>query len=182
MALERIRPRSGQLGMSLVEAVLAVLIMLLIAVGILPVFTRSMSSNVAGSDSTYVSNMATERAEEFLQLPFDSDLLRLPDGATTRVFNEVYIQDETGDEAGTEHWMDGVLTDVASTDRAVWTRTTTIRQYAITDLTSPIPGIAGTDPQGTVHMKEIEVEVEGLREGGAMGRSKDLTVRVLKAP
>jgi len=175
---------NGESGTSLVEAVLASLILMLIAVGILPMFTRSMASNVAGSDSTYVSNMATERTEEFLQLNFDADPLRLADGATSRVYNEVYIRDypSSTSSAYEEVWIDGTLADVAAEDRALWTRVTTIRQFSITDLTTPIAGTPGTDPNGAVHVKEIEVAVAGLREGGPAGVSKQITVRALKSP
>lgn len=175
---------SGESGMSLVEVVLASLILLLIAVGILPLFTRAMASNVAGSDSTYVSNMATERTEEFLQLNFDAEPLRLDDGATSRVYNEVHIRDypSAGSSDYEEVWIDGTLADVPAEDRAQWTRVTTIRQYSITDLATPLPGTPGTDPNGAVHVKEIEVAVAGLREGGPIGASKEITVRTLKSP
>ncbi len=174
----------SEAGMSLVEVVLASLILLLIAIGILPMFTRSMASNVAGSDSTYVSNMATERTEEFLQLNFDAEPLRLADGATSRVYNEVYIRDYPSADSSDyeEVWMDGTLAQVPAEDRPLWTRVTTVRQYSITDLATPLPGTPGTDPNGAVHVKEIEVAVAGLREGGPIGASKQITVRVLKSP
>ena len=128
--------------------------------------------------------MATERTEEFLQLDFNAEPLRLAAGATSRVYNEVYVRDYPSAGASTyeEVWIDGTLADVSAEDRPLWTRVTTIRQYSITDLADPLPGTAGTEPNTAVHVKEIEVEVAGLREGGPVGASKEITVRTLKAP
>lgn len=162
--------------MSMIEAVLAAVILLLIAVGILPMFTRSMASNASGADSTYVSNMATARAEEMLQLPFDAEPLTLAAGSTSRVFDEVYTEEDGTFIVGTE------ATAKSAGKRPLWTRVTTIRQFSISDLDTPIAGTASTSPDLSVHIKEIEVEVGGLRQNGPLGGSKNLAVRVLKSP
>lgn len=180
--MELIHPRRGaapascgQAGMSLVEVVLASLILLLIAIGILPMFTRSMASNVAGSDSTYLSNMAVERAEELLQLPYDSPDLTVPDGLDSLVVEEVYTAQD-------EAFILGTAATARSADKLpVWTRVTTVQQFNVNDLTTPVPGTPVGFPDQSATVKQIEVAVSGLREGGPLGVSRSLTVRVLKA-
>ena len=62
-------------------------------------------------------------------------------------------------------------------DSAIWTRTTTIRQFSVTDLTAPL---ADTAPAANVHLKEITVAVESAR-GGPLGVGKRITVRLFKS-
>ena len=57
-------------GFTLVEVLIAAAILLVVALGILPLFMRSIVSNMEGSDHTQVANAARARAEEFFQLPF----------------------------------------------------------------------------------------------------------------
>lgn len=171
--------RSGsgrQRGMSIIEVVLASLILLILALGIIPLFTRSMASNASGADSTRVSNMATERVEQLLQLPFDSAELTLPEGAPSLVTEEVYTREDEAFIAGTE-------ADAVSNGKLpLWTRTTTIQQFNVNDLDTPIEGSPPTNPDPSAQIKRIEVTVAGLREGGPLGVSKSLTVRVMKSP
>lgn len=165
-----------QRGMSIVEVVLASLILLILALGIIPLFTRSMASNASGADSTEVSNMATERAESMLQLPFDSVDLTLPDGEISLVTNEVYTRED-------EEFIPGTAADAVSAGKQpLWTRTTTVQQFNVNDLTNPIPGSPAGTPDPSAQIKQIEVTVAGLREGGPLGASKSLTVRVMKSP
>lgn len=166
----------GQRGMSLIEVVLASLLLLVIAVGVLPMFIRSMASNAAGADATQVSNMAVERAEELLQLPFDAPDLTLAAGDTSRVFEEVWTREDGRFITGTE-------TTARSADKyPMWVRVTTIRQFNVNDLTTQVPGSPAGTPDPSAQLKEIEVAVTGLREGGPLGASRNLTVRVLKSP
>jgi hypothetical protein len=72
---------------------------MVIALGVLPLFSRAMASNLSGSESTSLSNMAATRAEELYQLDFDHDLLTVPVGATEVVRDEVWT-----DEHGLDRW------------------------------------------------------------------------------
>lgn len=168
--------RRSDRGMSLVEVVIASFIMLILALGVLPLFTRSMASNASGADSTYVANMATERAEEFLQLAYDSPQLVIPLGQPERVFQEVYTESAGDFVPGTAE------TARTAGESPLWTRVTTVRQYNVNDLATPIPGEDPLNPNPSAQVKEIEVAVAGLREGGPLGASRALTVRVLKSP
>lgn len=153
-------------GFTIIEVLVAAVLLLMIAVGILPMFTRSIVSNAEGFDHSQVTNFARTRAEEFFQLPFDNPDLTVTAG-TELVFDEYYSQ-------STSKWVDGAA---PPEDTALWTRTTTVRQFSVTDLTTPL---ADTAPAGNVHLKEITVTVRSPR-AGPLGVGKEITVRLFKS-
>jgi len=164
--------RRGETGFSFLEVVIASVLMLMIAVAVLPMFTEAAAGNETGREYTQVSNLARSRAEEMMQLPFNSPLLTISAG-TSRVTDEYY-------SVLNKRWMPGTTPSTAG-DRALWLRRTTIRQFGVTNLDSldnPLP--AGTPPEG-IHVKEIEVDVHGATVGSLFGPSKNLTVRMLKS-
>ena len=73
-------PGNTERGLSIVEVMIAAALLLIIALGILPLFSRSIISNRQGLDSTEVSNMARTQMEEYAQLPFNHLMLTVPDG------------------------------------------------------------------------------------------------------
>ncbi len=161
-------------GFSLIEVLVAGVILLVIALGLLPLYTRSVRSNVEGFDYTQVSNFAKSRAEELLQLPFNSPRLTVSAGQEQEEVQDFYSQKE-------HRWIDKAAWPAAESggDTALFTRTATIRQFSITDLLNPLPGDA---PPDAVHLKEITVAVQGSREvGHAFGSGKAIAVRVLKS-
>ena len=177
---DRRRGAGSAAGMSLIEVVIASFILLVIALGVLPLFTRSMASNASGADSTYVANMATERAEELMQLDYAAEPLRIGLGDQERVYNEVYV---AATDTKPEGWIDGTEATATTAGRTPqWTRVTTIRQYNVNDLSTPVPGEDPLNPNPSAQIKEIEVRVAGLRSAGPLGNSRDLAVRVLKSP
>lgn len=170
------RPSRRAAGFSLVETLLAALILMVVALGVLPLFSRAMASNLSGSESTSLSNLAATHAEELYQLPFDHDLLRVPVGATEVVRDEVWTEEDNS-------WITGTLATVEGDKTVRWTRQTRIRQFNVNDLlgSSPTPLDGGTPP-GSVQVKEIEVEVGTSRQGGiALGPARSLRVRLFKA-
>ena len=164
--------RKAERGFSVIEVLIASAIFLIIALGVLPLFTQAIRSNLSGKDSTDVSNLARSHVEELLQVPFVT--LEVPTGSTEGVTQEYW-------SSTTKKWVVG--STPTSGDSALWYRTTTIRQFSLNDLQdngvadNPLPG--GT-PSGNVHFKEIVVEVRNtprtlLTGGGAV------TVRRLRA-
>ena len=179
-------PHRRAAGFSLVEAIIASLILLVVALGILPLFTRAMASNFAGAESTSLANMTTERAEELYQLPFDHDLLTVPVGSTERVTVEVWTAPLPTDSSSSSdlhgYWREANPDDITNA-LVEWTRRTRIRQFNINDLltNAPTPLDGGT-PAGSVHVKEIDVEVaSGRSDGIALGPNRALRVRLFKA-
>jgi len=162
--------KRSERGFSLIEVLVAAAILLVIALGLVPLYSRSIRSNVEGFDYTHVSNSAKSRAEEYRQLPFSSPALTVPPGSTELEVPDFY--------SSLDHrWMDEAeWADAEAGDVALFTRTTTVRQFRTGDLTTPIDG---GEP---AHLKEITVAVEGSREAGhVFGAGKVIAVRVFKS-
>jgi type II secretory pathway pseudopilin PulG len=158
-------------GFSLIEALIAAAILLVIAVGVLPLFIRSMINIEGGAEFTQVSNAARSRAEELFELSFNSDLLLINAG-TELLF--VYFFSK-----GEKVWRRGVEADaVGDDDLALLRRTARIRQFNVNDLTSPLDDSA---PLGSVQIKEITVQVQSTRTGSPLGPGKRTSVRVFKS-
>lgn len=164
--------RARQAGFSLIEALVAAVILLVIALGLIPLYTRSIRSNVEGFDSTQVSNWARSRAEEYLQLPFNSEELTLPVGEVELAVPESYshVQHRWMTEAERQG-IEGELME------PLYTRTTTVRQVGAWGVKNPLPG--GTAPT-SVHLKEITVVVDSNKTA-VLGGGKRIAVRVFKS-
>ena len=65
-------------GFSMIEALIAAAILLIIALGLLPLFSRSISDNVSGNDASQATNGSRTEVEEMLQLPFNNHAARGP--------------------------------------------------------------------------------------------------------
>jgi Tfp pilus assembly protein PilV len=161
--------RPSAAGFSIVEVLVAAVILAVIALGLIPLYTRSIRSNVEGFDYTQVSNFAKSRAEEYKQLPFDADPLTVPGGS-----DELEVQDFYSGE--THEWVDA-RDELAEGEEPVFVRTTTVRQFHASDLSDPVDG-SDTDTS----VKEITVRVEGTRAAGnPLGPGKEIAIRVMKA-
>ena len=165
-----------QRGLSLVEVTIASAILLLIAAGILPMFTQALANNMAGADSSSASNTARSQVEELFQLPFGSVALTLVAG-TELVTPSYYSLADHQWKPGTEP-LDG-------SDPALWTRTATIRQYSVNalddEVIDPSEALDFDADLGQVHLKEIQVDVVGTRSAGPLGPSRRVTVRMMKS-
>lgn len=168
------RNRSSR-GFSVVEVMIASAIFLLVAIGVLPLFTQSIKNNLSGREATEVSNYSRSKIEELIQMPFDGPDMTVPStgnvGETVEYWSDVEKKWKPGD-------------DPDPAEKPLWLRTIRIRQYAISDLKdnnildNPL---SGTSASGQVHLKEIEVEVQSIREDSPLGRGKILSVRMLRA-
>lgn len=161
-------------GFSLIEVLVALAILMIISVGLLPLFTRAVISNSSGAQSTDASNFARSRLEEFVQLEWNA-LPMLIDGEANTFEEYFSFADRT--------WKDGLP---PAGDPALWTRQTIVRQYGVDALADGLiepdeaqPGAGGVTPQ-SVHLKEIEVTVQGGREGGVFGLPRRLTLQTLR--
>lgn len=169
------RRTAGGAGFSLVEVMISAAFLLVIALGVLPLFTRSMINNQSGAASTTVSNFARSRVEDFNQRPWDTDDLTV-DAGSEKLFNEYYSEND-------EVWKAGVA---PVGDNALWTRVTRVRDYNNSALDDSILDAAEALPAGTateaIHFKEIVVRVQqGSGNGSLFGPAKTLTLRALKA-
>ena len=160
--------RRREVGFSLIEVLVAAAILLVIALGLVPLYVRSIRSNVEGFDYTQVANSAKSRAEEFLQYGFNDARLTVPGGQDALEVQDFYSVEQ-------DRWIEAAVWPADET--ALFTRTATVRQFSITDLANPLPGGAGSE---AVHLKEITVTVEGSRTA-VLGGGKRIAVRVFKS-
>jgi hypothetical protein len=157
--------------MSLVEVLFALILVMVVALGVMPLFSQAATSNLAGRESTQVSNFARSRLEELMQLPFNASPLLVSDGSE-RIHQEYYRESD-------DTWQPGGVTEAAAAgDVAPWLRTTTIRQYNISDLSTPLDSRA---MPGEIHLREIEVTVEGTRPEHRMAGGRSITLRLYKS-
>jgi hypothetical protein len=159
-------------GFSLVEVLITAVMVLAVALSTIPMFTRSMVNNTAGKDATEVANEARRQLERLLELPFGNPELVLL-GGTERETSEYFsLLDRAWHAYPLPAGSAGVL----------WTRITTVRQYALPALSDGVletaEALAFDAHPEAVHMKEIEVRVE--QAGSAFGPSKRITLRTLK--
>jgi prepilin-type N-terminal cleavage/methylation domain-containing protein len=167
--------RRGQRGFSMIEALIAAALIGLVAIGLIPMFTRAMSDNMAGSDYTRVSNYAKSEEEDFARAPYGVMSTEIAVGSTTAQKLE-YLN------PATLQWVIG--TPPAGNSSIVWTRTTTYSQYSIYDTDTdqtfdyPVPG--GTSPDA-VQILQAQVQVKAVSPIGPEGGHRSTIIRFLKA-
>lgn len=197
MGVELSRRRRGrrQGGFSLIEVLIGFFILLLVLVGLLPIFTRAVVQNVAGKEALVVTNHGGTQLESLYQLSFNNWEVDVAAGNLRQTvdFWGAGSQEELGDES----W----LAD-PSGQLAPWQRTTEVRQLSIngvndTDLDGVLDEIVGLEdldhdgyfdnplPAGTtpnaIHLKELRVSIVSQRNPFGSGAPTELTLRSLKA-
>ena len=167
-------------GFTLLEILIAMALMGILMVGVLPLFTKSMSNNVEGGQLTEVTNRARLHVEEILAMPQDAEQLRLPDGETELVTTELWSEPS-------QRWITEALFPVA--EAVTFTRVTRVRQFNMSAVDNidlefeESEALPGGSPNNLVHIKEVLVRVHSGRPTflSLLGRSKAITLRVLKA-
>lgn len=178
---------AAEAGFSLIEGLIAAGLMLLIALGILPLFSSAIGNNAAGQSSTDVSNFGRSTLEEYMQRPWDSTEMTVPSGSTELVSNDVYASsvDGGGKPVPPYFWQASAPTGA----RTSFDRTTTVRQYQIVNDPTATPltvlplvedPLDGSMDASFVQLKEIDVEVVSSRSGSVLGSGARTRVRVLR--
>jgi hypothetical protein len=165
--------RRAERGFSLIEALFAGVLVLVMMLFILPLFTRAMTQNVAGRESSIASTHGKWTIEELNQLPLDRKQFELTGGTELA---ECKYWDRTA-----KAWVTYAC-GAALPGGTLWHRETRYQQFAISDLmddrelNTPTPG--GT-PFEFVHLRELAVEIQGERENplGPARRLDFVTVR-----
>ena len=177
----RHRSRSATAGFSVVEALIAAAILLIIAVGILPLFIRSMANTSTGGELSQKVNQAASREEEFY--PYNKTNPLLNWGATTSLITNNYYTlgvDRNADlgTATDRGWAGEGWVPDTSRGAIEWQRTTRIRNFNITDMENaalndsgalpptfpPTPMLGNANPD-QVSFKEITVTLQSYGSG-----------------
>lgn len=156
-------------GFSVIEVLVASVILLFVALGTIALFTMATQSNLQGEDNTRAANFARERLEQLWQLSFNAELLTVTSG-TERAFTEYYDNTQ-------KKWLTLVGSPPVGT---LWTRFTKIRQFSVTDLDTPISAADAADDPASVQIKEISVSVDSTRVGGPFGGGKSIALLAYK--
>lgn len=177
-------PRRGEAGFSMIEALIAAGILLIIAMGLLPLFARAISDNTSGNDATQSTNGGRTRLEEMLAPPFLHQALVLDAGQLQKQTADSWAQgkaDETGD-AKEGWWLDPV--DPADKGVVLWSRATRVRQYGIGALADgdfdDSDRLSGSSQPIFVHLKEVEVVISNPKQGSMLGKSQGITLRLVR--
>jgi prepilin-type N-terminal cleavage/methylation domain-containing protein len=170
--------RKSAAGFSMIESLIAAAILLIIALGLLPLFSRAINDNVSGNDATQATNGSRTQLEELLQVPFNNTRLAVPGGAKELTAADFWTR---GNDKQTGSADEGWWNNPSGHGLVLWRRTTKVRQYSISDLAdgkldTPLAG----DTQPTfVQLKEVEVVVENPKKN-LIGNGQGITLRVIK--
>lgn len=160
-------PASSEEGFSIIEGLIASLLLLVVTLGILPLFSRAMNNNIKGNDSTRQSNGAVDALETSLALPFNSGDMTMPVGSTSVVVADTLalkkIASPTGgaDQTISTRWE--LPADLGTYDVQVMNRQQTLQQYAFSDFADdqifehPLDGT--TEPR-RVHFKVVDIALQ----------------------
>ncbi len=183
-----------QAGFSLLEVLVGFFILLLVVMGLLPLFTRAVVANISGKEATVVTNIGTTQLENLVQLSFNNFGTSIPIGNNVNQTIDYWGRDDDADP-GTEDWA-------PSQEFATWRRTTEVRQFGVgsgvdTNLDGvpdALPGLeddnydgyfdselAGGTTPNAIHLKEVRVLIESQRTPFGAGEPTELTLRTLKA-
>lgn len=194
----RVRRVSSQGGFSLIEVLVAALILAVILLGLLPLFTRSMVENAAGHSAGDQANLGRSHLEQLIQLPFGHDDLEIDAGVEAV---DTRFLASNSDVRGDETWEAPSAIDPTD-DTALWQRTTTVRQYAIhgvqdTDGDGVVDVILGLEDDdgdgvpdaaldastlpGGIHVKGLGVRLDSEIEGGPLRAPAAVRLQALKA-
>jgi type II secretory pathway pseudopilin PulG len=175
--------RRGESGFTVVEGLIAAAILLLIAIGLLPLFARSILNNARGNDYLQASTHAASGLENLQRLPFNNFDIRLNTGAAD-LARSTYTKRSFGSgvPVSDQDWKTGAP-PVGTT---LWVRNIEVKQFGIHALDDGVitddealPG--GTDPI-FIQLKQIEVELDSGKTstGGPIEGINPVRFRLLK--
>ena len=163
-----IRTWNRQAGFSLLETLVAAALLLFIIIGILPLFQRSQLNLVQGNDASNVANATIDLGERMLSLPFNCQDTNIDAGSTQKVATDFWL---AGRRQGNLEYGDRWVTDMTPypSDKALYTRTVTLEQFQLTDLTdngvldTPLDGGVSDGSDGKVQFKRYTMDVVNTR-------------------
>lgn len=200
MAVVQMKRRSASLaagGFTVLEFLIAAFILLVVLVSIIPIFTRSIASNLSGEESTQASIHGRSSMEMEAQRAFNNWTIEITAGS--ELTSDEYWTRGDPHLVGDEGWISGQL---PGDTEDKWTRTVTVRQFQILGVedqdgdgvVETIEGLQDLDddgyfdnplPAGTtrqaVHLKEFMVQMANERAAGVLGVPSDLLLRYLKS-
>mgnify|MGYP001565830625 CR=1 FL=1 len=159
--------RRCEAGFSLIEGLIAAALLLIVTVGVLPLFSRAMLNNVKGNDSTRQANGATDEFERSLALPFNSGAMEVPGGSTQVVETRAIALKALGSppegpsQSVSARWE--LVADLGTDDLPMMTRQRTLRQFSFDDFNDNQifdSALDGDVEDRLVHLKVVDVTLD----------------------
>jgi hypothetical protein len=177
--------RSSEEGFSIIEGLIATALLLIVTVGILPLFTRSMANNLRGNVSTRQANGTVDEFERLTSLPFNTGDTSLLAGASRVTDTVIALKQLPDNPAGALSYRWEPAATLPPGDRVDTLRRSTLRQFPLSDfnfqepessLQNPVPlGLDETD----IHLKVIDIEFFDPNRDAALA-DPDYAVRLYK--
>lgn len=171
---------------SLIEVSISLALMMMIALSVLPMFTRSIAAANNGREKTEVMTFL-HIADELLTLPLGKGELTPATGSTTRQLDHFWCQ---GDEELVADLDEGWFTDPDGKGLVLWDRRTSTRQFSVRALDANLDGLSellddeaipGGDRPENVHWTITDVMLDGRREAGPLGPGVLMSARQIRA-
>ncbi len=167
-------------GFTLIEVLIASLLLVSVIIGVVPLFVKSMANNLEGARLSEVTSQARTHLEALYSLPFTALQLTVPAGQTMLLTRELFSRDQ-------ERWFDEA--SFPTTEEPAYSRTIRVRQFSsdsvsnIDRLFEASEALDGATPASLVHLKQIEVRVDTGRPStlNIRGARKATTLRLLKS-
>jgi hypothetical protein len=179
----------------MVEVLVASVLLLFIALGLVPLFSRAIANNATGSDFSQATNGNRSRVEETVQIPFNSSILNLPTGKMEVEAHDFWASGYPGKVGDSSEGWWTTSDGEPPTDKGnvLWERRVVTHQYNMNSFSKTDfaltederePGVAEREPgvpeySPFIHLKEIEVVLESDRSD-VLGGGRRVAFRVLK--
>jgi Tfp pilus assembly protein PilV len=168
-------------GFTIIEGLVASAILLIVAIGIIPLFASSILNNSRGSDSTQASNFSKSNVENLVSMPFSGAPLTIAAGQTQLKVDDWWKPGNGKINDPTSGWQTG--TPSAGTLN-IWTRNTIVQQYGLDDVLTngaPTTPLDGNTQPNFVQLKVITVNVQSSKPGGILGVGERISLQTIKA-
>lgn len=170
-------------GFSLLESLFAAALLFVVAVSIIPLFTRALQSNAAGGWSNVMTNFVGENLESANQMVLDHENLDLPINGVLQVDAQYWNSGATDSADGDRIIGDGGWEDDPDGPGLVlWMRRASVRKYSFADISIGTISADGSDtliPLGNPELFDSPLTTDD----GANGYKAHLTeIRVTVQP
>ncbi|MCP4202632.1 MAG: hypothetical protein GY769_11940 [bacterium] len=168
-------------GFSLIEVLVASFFLLIVLLGVVPIFTRSTVTNQMAYDNTRAAAFARSEMENYFQAPFSD-----PTGAPVPVMDVPsgsgeLVNDQYFDPA-THTWEDAPAPAGTS---YLWSKTVTVRQFHISAIDDEVldetEALQGTAHVGNVHLKQVLIEVQRGGQSSLLGPARTITLNTIRS-
>lgn len=174
----RIRKRTSD-GFSLVEVLVASFFLLIILLGVLPVFTRSTVTNQMAYDNTRAAAFARSEMENYFQAPFTdptgTPVMNVPSTGSELKTDEYF-------DTATQTWMTGPPPSGTSYE---WSKVVTVRQFHISAIDDSVldasEALQGNADPGNVHLKQVLIEIQRGSQSSLLGPPRTITLNTIRS-